>query len=1068
MYSFIFGGTGTGKTYTAFSDCISASLKETDECSHFLLLVPEQSTTGAEKEIVRMHPNHATDNIDILSFNRLAYKVFEELEIINPDILDDMSKAMILRKLGLKHEDELIVWKNRFDKPGFIDSLKSMISELMQYGISPEQLGEIAKTKVPARLKNKLHDLSLIYTAFAEEIAGKHITVEEVPDILSRVIGKSSIINGATIYLDGFTGFTPIQYKIIENFLVYAKKVVFTVTLDEANNPFEIGNELFRMSKDMIGRITEIAGRNGIGHGEDVKLPSKSIYDRKVRLIHAQNISEEAEWIASDISRHIRKGGYRYKDIAIVLSDSETYSLELKHELKLSGIPYYQDENLSLSFNPLVAMIHAALDVIKNNYSYESVVRYLKTGMVPGDETIIDAMDNYMYVCGKRGYKRLTSDWDMMPKELEGNVELSQLNEYRKEVISNLEVLREAFKGPASTARDKAEAIFKLEELNGCKDRLTELAEEFEATGDKERTREYSECFERVNELLVRMAELLSDERISADEFTEIFLAGAAQIKLGMIPSGSDRVVIGDLTRTRLEHIKLLYVAGANDGKLPKLLSRNSVITDTEKESLKETGLELSPTVKEDLYIQRFYLYRLFTKPEKELAVSYASVDTSGSSLQPSYIVKQLKGIYNIERIEDAKEYTEIYDTNSLIRLLSSKLTEIRAEGIGHADDYFDALYAYAINEPDLHEKLTLMTAAALYAYRKEKLSKEVADKIYTDKLYASVSRLERFGSCPYAYFLNYGIKLHELNRFSMEAVDIGNLCHAALEKIYAISAKEQRKVSEMDNEAREKLVRECVAQAVLDDAYAKYSDTAKNRYIVSRVTRVIDRTLWGLVNHLDNTEFEPTAFEMKFSYIDGIEAMNFDLGNGKSMGLSGKIDRVDLVKTDTGIGIRIIDYKSGNKTFDYSNIINGTDLQLVMYMNAVEELMRRKYTDREVEGKEMYYFTVQDPVIPSSKITSRTTADQALLKAMKPSGENDPEHIRKLIPYVRGKALEYGKDITGGRVDIEPDYSDSDHSACTYCPYRAVCGFDRKLEGFRFKPKKKVNADNVWEILDK
>ena len=242
MYRFILGGSGSGKTKKAYSDCISAAMA--DEGSHFLLIVPEQSTTAAEKEIVRLHECHATDNIDVLSFNRLAYKVFDELDIVNPMVLDDISKAMILRKMGSEHREELKVWSSRFDKPGFIDNLKSMISELYLYGISPEDI----RSRMPfsdRQLQNKMYDLCIIYEAFRNYISGRYVALEEIPDILASNIHNSSLIRNSTIILDGFTGFTPVQYRIIENFLCSAKEVVITVGIGDDRD-----SSLFDMSRD--------------------------------------------------------------------------------------------------------------------------------------------------------------------------------------------------------------------------------------------------------------------------------------------------------------------------------------------------------------------------------------------------------------------------------------------------------------------------------------------------------------------------------------------------------------------------------------------------------------------------------------------------------------------------------------------------------------------------------------------------------------------------------------------------------------------------------------------------
>ena len=1022
MYRFIIGGSGSGKTYRAFSDCISSGIRDGD--SRFLLIVPEQATTETEKEIVKMHPRHATDNIDVLSFQRLAYRVFEELGIENPKVLDDISKAMLLRRIASAHEDELLAWKGRFGKPGFIDNLKSMVSEMYQYG-----LGEIpAEEGYPRRLKAKLHDLNLIFREFRAYTQDRFLTPEEIPDILARNIYRSGLIRNATIILDGFTGFTPVQYRIIENFLCYAKEVVITVSMGNDRE-----HELFAMGRTVCRKITDLAAKNGVNHGQDIELTTTGFleqhllrYDKvqpqegdgNISLIYAKNPAEEIQYVSGDIERRVKLGEkLRYRDIAVITTDGETYQEMLEHAFRLAQIPYYSDQTISLADNVFTQFVLAALDVLRTDYSYDAFVRYLKTGLVSDDQRMICLCDNYMYQYGRRGLRRMQEDWtladDFDP----------QLNAFKNEIIAGLESLR---------AEDKAAAVRALCESLGIQEKLEKMRQHFAETGDAVHEREYAMAYDSILQVMDCIQELTGEEKPTALEYGQMLAAGIAQKKLGMIPSGVDRVTVGDLTRTRLEHIKVLYVLGANEGKIPKLLNRNSVITDHEKQLLKEAGVELSPTVKEDLYMQRYYLYRVLTKPTEHLTVTFAGADSAGAAQQESYIIPHLKSLFR----------------------------NLQVHGVGEVPAIGRAREAY--------QYARMIDRAENYRYVPQPLGAASAESIYGEELYTSITRLEKYSECPYSYFLQYGLGLQEVQKYSFAAVDIGNLAHAALEKVFVAARKAGRDLTELSENERDSMVQEAIRQAVLDDRSAKYRDTSRNSYMVRRLDRIVKRSLWGITKMLQEDDFVPYTFEWNF------DSVQLQLDNGKKMTLNGKVDRIDLraeksAEAGNRIGIRIVDYKTGSKEWDWNELLNSHDLQLALYMDAAQHLIAERFAGQaeQVIPQEMYYYHVQDPMI----LTDENEPDQEkieakILAALKPSGLTDPRQIQISMQMARENAAGIGRRIFDGDIAIRPRRKEKG-SSCNYCPYRAVCGFDRRIRGFEYKRDHKMTSEQITEILN-
>lgn len=1153
----LLGGSGSGKTHRLYTDLIKDSMENPD--TKYFAIVPEQFTMQTQKEIVTLHPNHGVMNIDIVSFQRLAYRVFEELAIVNPDVLDDMGKSMILRKVTGGKQKELPLYQSHLNQNGFIGQLKSMLSELYQYGITPDMLeAKIPETTSPM-LRQKLEDISVIYKAFQEYIRDRYITTEEILDVLCRHLPESKLIRDSVITLDGYTGFTPVQYRLLDLFLRYSRRVVVTVTVDPAVP--ERGKrgvqDLFYMSCEMIDKLNALARQNHVKREPDIVLdehpavryrrgakrraeqevrveqkaqagqealtvsPSSSALDfleqnlyrysgrvysgkaEEIRLVQAVNPAEEISCVVREIGKMLREG-YRYRDMAVITGDIGSFAGELIHQFDASEIPYFLDDKKSILKNPMVELVRAALETIQKDFSYETMFRYLRTGLVvkPEDERKLDRLENYVIAMGIRGHKRWNTPWEGWYRGGR-DLNLEELNQLREEIMAPLTAFIEAFREEGRTVRTMSEAVVRLLEALSVEEKMLARESAFQEQGEFGLSKEYGQVYGLVVDLMDRLARLLGEEKVSRREYAEILDAGFSEIKVGLIPAAVDRIVVGDITRTRLDHIKILFFIGVNDGIVPQKKENSSLFTDKEREFLGSHHIELAPTVRVESFRQRFYLYLALTKPEERLYLSYSAMDASGKSLRPSILLGELKKLF--PQLTAVAASDEAAGIPFSIREARGRLTRgLRNYGISREDSEFLELFRHFMMNEEQRESVEKLVDAAFYAYEERGIGKMAAKALYGTVLGGSVTRLEQYASCAYAHFLNYGLELAERQQYELAAMDIGNLFHDSIDLCFKRMKEQGGDWKTIGEEERKALVHGVVTEVTEEYGNTILKSSARNAWLARKVEKITDRTIWALAEQLKKGDFTPVGFEVSFSAADNLKAMKIPLSEAEALHLKGRIDRMDLCEDEEHIYVKIIDYKSGGTSFDLTALYYGLQLQLVVYMDAALEMEERRNPDKTVIPAGIFYYNINDPVIEREGDMSPEAIDRRILKELRMNGlvnselevishlDHEIETESDVIPvamkngliqeakssvaggnrfsalkrYVNEKLKTEGREILDGVVAVNP-YKQGNKTACDYCPYHAVCGFDLKTSGFGFRKFKPLKSEEIWPVIE-
>lgn len=1133
-FKFIFGPSGSGKTYHLFHDVIERSMENPG--INYIVIVPEQFTMQTQRDLVMMHPRQGIMNIDVLSFARLAHRIFDETGGNKRKALDDTGKSLILRKVAADREKELAVLSGNLHKPGYISEIKSVISEFVQYDIGENELSDIIlRTQGKPVLQNKLKDIEILYKAFRGYMADRYITAEELLDIACVMAEQSQILKNSEIVFDGFTGFTPVQNRFLQRLMTICRRVSITITIGREENPYQMEGEhrLFYLSQKTVSSLENLAKEAGVPREKDTFLKeeppyrfqnapgiaflSKNLFrfqgnrteeaegeQDNIKMAVGTNPGEEARWVAVQICRLIREKGYRYRDIAVISGDSETYAGAIENEFEKYGIPLFLDQTRGILLNPFTEMISSALEMISRNYTYESVFRYLRTGLCGFSHQDVDEMENYVRALGVRGKSAYHQKWVRRYKALTEE-KLAHMDELREKLVEQFHPLEEVMTASGRrTCRALTESLYAFVVQNEVQYKLAVYENRFKTEGELAKAKEYGQIYRLIMELFDQITELLGEEEVTLKEYSEILTAGFDEIRVGIIPALVDQVVVGDMQRTRLKDIKALFFMGLNDGIIPGNGGAGGIISEIERQMLKEQNIELSPTAREQAYIQKLYLYMNVTKPSEYLFFSYARTGNNGKTLRPSYFVSVLHDLFPNLIAENAQEQfvlREILSEREGLDYLVAGLKDCE-------EDAFYELYRYYKSRQEYGELLNSLFQAAFESYQAEPIARAVSAALYGTVLENSVTRLEKFAACAYSHFLAFGLRLKERQEYSFETSDMGTVFHGVLEKYSHLLSESEYSWFDIPDEKSWEYVEVAMESYAVEYGGTILFSSARNEYMITRMKRILKRTVSALSEQVRKGRFIPSDYEISFSSMEDVATLNVALSPEEKLKIRGRIDRMDIYETPDKVYVKIIDYKSGNKSFDMVALYYGLELQLVVYLNAAMEIQKKRTAQKEVVPAGILYYHVEDPIIERSTLSSAEQMDEEainrkIISALTMNGlvNSEEEIIRNMdmdcvtksdiIPvsflksggvaqsssvasteefkwisdYVNHKVKELGSRILEGHIEVNPYQSGTDCS-CTYCPYSGICGFDENSEGYQMRTFESMKREEVLQKI--
>lgn len=1146
----ITGGSGSGKTEYLCSRIIEESLAHPDR--QYLVIVPEQATLQTQMLYVNRHPRKGLFNIDVLSFQRLAHRVLEETGAEERIVLRDTGKNLLLRKAAGDISEELQVFAGNFRRIGYVSEMKSLLSELDQYRIDEKKMEEIlALCPERGSLYRKLLDISILQKRFRELLGETYVTGEELLERLARQVPKSALLRDSVLAFDGFTGFTPVQEVLLEELFRAAQDLYFTVEVSADADPFHDDGpySLFHLSQEMVGVLKKLAYethtsieeplirmpetgyrfihapelsylekklfRRG-GHGEKPYVPGEG-ENRSISIHVNRNPMEEARFLAGEICRLVREEKLRYREIAVTVSNMDVYSDCLTAVFSERGIPFFMDHKRNALNNAAVEYVRAAVSMVEERMSYESVFRFLKSGFYPIEAQDLYLMETYVLAMEVKGFTKWEERWIRRPSTLTAE-EVLRAETLRASFMEEVGTFLTNLRKRGRTVRSCTESLYELMKAQMIQERLAERADVFELSGKAVLGREYAQIFRLLMEMFDEFVSLLGDETVTLQEYRELLDAGLSELRVGVIPPGQDQVTVGDLERTRLSGVKILFCAGLNDCWLPGIGETRGILNDRDREFLAGKKIRLAPTQMEKIATQRYYLYLNLTKPSEKLCLSYCNVDMEGKTLQPTFYLREIEKLY-----ECLPKYTETdtvltgdpaHSEADAMRYLADGL--VRNTGI--KDPVWKELYSWYSKKREKgeamisgKEQVQRLINARFLRNKEERLTAVRAGEIYGTLLSASISRLEKYAKCPFAHFLQYGLFLKEREVFGFEYLDEGNIMHEALRYLGLIL--EKRGTSWRD--APEVILKESCEEA-LEKAVAGYSrnvlsGTARRRYVVNRLEETLEITADLLQRQLQLGDFQPAEYEMNFGG-SSLQVMELELDDETKLSLRGKIDRLDLAQQDGTTYVKILDYKTGDKDMDLSAVYQGLDLQLFLYLKAAQETVKSRIEKENpggaagsVEPAGVLYYHVLNPIINREDLKGEVDREKLIeqcMDACRPSGmvnvDGDvlalydrkvaeeggkslamPVKLKKdrtpdahssvmtgdefklMERHLIGLVKEQGKEIMSGDIKVHP-VRHGDTDGCKHCSFRQICGYDETVPGYTPRKLEKLKQEDI------
>lgn len=1130
---FILGGAGRGKTWYIEHQVIREAADNPDR--RFFVVVPEQFTMQTQKNLVCLSKSGGLLNIEVQSFLRLAFRIFAETGTANIPIMDDMGKTMILKKVLINEKGKLQYFGENVHKKGYITEIKSFLSELMQYGMDETGLEEMIETAQQRPvLQSKLKDMKVAYTAFMDYIKNHYITSEEVLTVFAEVVSESKLLRGSVLYLDGFTGFTPLQYRLLRELLKVCERVSVTVTLDPRESVWHVGEKykLFHMSQKTIFQLRKLAEEEKIEISPEIwtgknqektrytkakaieqleqnlfRYPMKSVegVPEEISVHLLRQPDKEVEFLVTEILSLREQRDFRYREAAVVTGDLGVYGMMVKQAFERVHIPCFVDQKKSILTNPFVDMLCAIIDILRKDFDYQSVMRYLKSGFSGFDNEKINVLENFLLASGIRGHMRWQEEWDctyVYRKKSEETVERVSLeiNSLRQKTWEQLEKLYGQIARGKHTVREYAEAICEFLEERQFYQKILKQVDLFEKKGESEEAKEYSQIYEIVIQVFDRLVELMGTESVSLKEFWDLLSTGLEEARIGLIPPGVDQIMVGDLSRTRLAGIKYLFFLGMNEGNIPQNTGSGGILSEAERNFLTEEEYEIAPTSREQIYTEQFYLYLVLTKPSAHLYLTYSETGNDGSALRPAYIIDRVMRIFPELAIQVEENRTD------LAYILSDNLGKnYLVQGLRNGwwnNAVWRELYRqYHLNEKQ-KENVSRFVEAAFYVEPASKISRMAAEALYQDIITGSTSQYEKYSSCPFSYFLQYGLKLEERQEHQVEFFDIGNIVHEALERYTKELLRQRLDWQDVSEEKQHILANTCLNETVEEYKNGLLYDTERDTRLIDRLRRIMHRTVWAITEQMKLGEFHTVESELNFRMDE------------EAQQLIGRVDRIDSMENEDAVYVKVIDYKTGQKDLSMADLYYGLQMQLVIYLKAAVDQQARKRKKMVIPAGVLYYH-IDDPILDGKVLEAER--ETLILKELRMKGlvnETDPvlpsidrtfqteegglaasrksivapfatnknggltetsstltsEEFQEIIAFTEQKIQEIGEQIRNGATEVSPyQRADAGRSTpCEYCAYHSICRFDARLPGNQYRKLIPLSNDDVFAAIRK
>ena len=909
----IYGKPGSGKS----NFCFSEVAKQIEKEKKIYIITPEQFSFTAEKKLMDKLSSKAALNAEVVTLSRMAYRVINEIGQGKKAKLSKCGKAMLIYSI-LNNNKEKLKFLGKSDEN--IDLSIRAIREFKQHGISIEDLEQEEQKQEDKYLKTKLADMKLIYSEFEGKISKEYIEEDDLLEILANNIEKTDIVTDSIIYIDEFAGFTKQEYEIIKKMILLSKQVNITITIDKLEYAINPDTDIYYSNKQTLTKILNLVEENNFKMEEPVALEkeyrfktkelkhlSENIYNIKstkyaenvenISLFLAKNQYSEIEEIAKQITKLVRKNNMHYRDISIITKNLDSYQSLVKAIFASYDIPVFIDDKKDLDQNIIVKYVLSILEILNRNFANEAVFGYIKLGFCNIENDEIFKLENY---CNKWGIKqsKWKKDFVYGLEDKEKVQEIERLNELRKQIIEPLVNIQNKIRKD-KTAKGIAKSLYEFMLNENIPEKVKAKIEKLEEKQLVELASEYKTSYKIILEILDEIVLIFENDNLTIDKFYKILKIGLKNSELGKIPGTADQVTFGDVDRSRSHKVDVVFIIGLNDGAFPSVNKDEGFFNDQDRDILKQNGIELAKNTIDRLYEDNFNIYKAFTTAEKQIYLSYASSDSEGKSLRPSILINKIKKLYpKLEEKSDVmgKKY----------EIINEKITyEELIENIAHArenekiEDIWYLIYNYYKQNNNWKNQLEQDIQALNYTNLPQKIEKENIDKLYGNTLKTSISKLERYRSCPFSYYLQYGLKLKEKEELKIQSFNTGSFMHETIDEFFKKVREEKIELAELEEDDILKIVSNIIDENLGQPKNYIFTATAKYKVLVRRLKKIVSKALKYIIQTIIYSDFSIEGTEIEFGKKGKYEPIILNLENGKRVEITGKIDRIDTSATE-------------------------------------------------------------------------------------------------------------------------------------------------------------------------
>ena len=1078
MLNFILGGASTGKTYTILNK-IKELAESGKEC---VLIVPEQYTFESERSILSLLGDKFSLNVSVLSFSRLCDEIGNISGGIAGRILGDADKIIFMHRALNSVKNELKLWGKYTRNINFSSTILDTIGEFKINAVTPEDIRKVLEITKSATLKAKLHDIALIYETYDLLTGERFIDPADRLTKLYRNLENTKYFENKTVFLDSFKGFTGQQFKIIERIFSQTKDIYVGLT----DNP-DVKGEFclytnIRKAKD---NLIKIANKFSVPIAENLILKkshsnNKEILnleellstgknendksDDKINIVFSATVFDEAQFTARTIRKLVRTKGYRFKDFVIIARDIELYEDAIVTALKNNGINCFYDKRMPLSDFPLSVAAISAIESL--NFSTESILRFHKTGLGTLSYDEISTLENYTYLWNIDG-KTWTNSWDMDPR---GFVSDDHINDKALKELENINILREKAIEPLikfkkdfmGNAQNMSAAIVKLFRNCNIGEKMSKMCDDENALKIPYSPELLKSAYDIYMNILDSLVVSFGESSIDKEHFTDALKVAVNKASVGVIPQCLDQVTFGAADRIRPSRPKVAFILGANQGLFPKTITNKGIFNIIERKNLIESDINIDDNSIYSALDEEYLVYCNLCCASDLLYISSHSRSLKGEIAEPAAFIDNLKNNLSCNIYYEPEQNL---NEENLPETEKSLYSEI-CKRISNSSD--NETLICSAKGSSLEEKVVFLNE--LIKDTPKAISKDTAKNLYNSNISMSATKFDTYNRCHFSYFCRYGLKANKLQPADFDVLQRGTIVHFVLEKFISVYGKG---ISSLTKEEIDIKTDDFINEYLDSVKGFRSIETARTRFLISRISRSLKEVVGRLAEEFSQSDFEPVECEMKIGR-DGIP-LEFPFEGGK-LNINGSIDRVD----EYNGYIRIVDYKTGSKSFKLPDILFGLNLQMLLYLYAV--IRGRNLSDDKAAGI-LYMPSKRDLNGNGMAMNGLLTLNSTLSYAMDKSGEGEfipklrlnkdgtpsklnktyieSEKFSEIFDYIERIMKKTGETILNGDINISP-LDGRESKACAYCDFSSVCGFENK-ETLRVPD---LNNDEVFEAM--